>query len=354
MSALDQPAASQPLGASLGWVRRHPVWSFTLLAFGLSWALFALPALLFPRASWPLISALLRIGTFGPAVAGLALAAILNPAPTGHRRAARWGLFAAAAAFSLGFRWLSRGLWLQPGNTLAQYALLAIAMLLWAAIIAGVLGRTRGVRAVMRGLAEWPGWDWMLLVALAPLVVECAGIWLTLTLGGQVRPFLRPEPWAAQLPIVLFVLIQTLIDGGGNEEPGWRGFMLAQLQQRYSPLVAGLAVGVAMGLWPLPLHFVGAYAGSSVFADNALGLAYRVVSSTVLSLGLTYLYNRPRGGLLLATWFHVVVNTSAGFIASTPITQALMIALMLALIPIGKMWRRLPPRVAAAQRGGGA
>jgi membrane protease YdiL (CAAX protease family) len=55
-----------------------------------------------------------------------------------------------------------------------------------------------------------------------------------------------------------FALVALL--GGGQEEPGWRGFALPRLQQRITPLRATLLLAVLWGIWHLPLYgpgFVG-------------------------------------------------------------------------------------------------
>ena len=51
----------------------------------------------------------------------------------------------------------------------------------------------------------------------------------------------------------LLYLIPTALLSGGNEEPGWRGFVLRSLLQWFHPLVASLLLGVVHSLWHLPL-----------------------------------------------------------------------------------------------------
>jgi hypothetical protein len=332
-------------------MRSHPVLSFTLLTFAFSWVFFAILPLLFPdRILWLALPAL-RVGAQGPAVAGLIMAAILNPAPTGIRPAARRRLFCVIAALSLGFCWISRSKWLYPaaGHVLVQWALQASAVLIWAAIISGVLARTEGVRSVMRGLVEWPGWRWMLLLPLFPLLANFAGLFLIGILGSPDGRLLRTSRWPADLPMLAYVLFQELTSGGGNEEPGWRGFMLRQLQKTHSPLVASLVVGAATALLRWPIYFVGAYSSTLLTADVER-FVYHLITSVALSLGLAYLYNRPRGGLLLTTWFCVLVDTVLRFALGSTMTQRVITVVLLGCIPLGKMWKKLPPETVAAQR----
>jgi hypothetical protein len=87
---------------------------------------------------------------------------------------------------------------------------------------------------------------------------------------------------------------------------------------------------------------MGYYAGMGLY-DGVPGLIFRIVSNIAFGIGFTWLYNRSRGSLLLVMLFHVVVNTSAVFIASTTLTQILMFVVFLSLVPIDRMWKRLPP-----------
>jgi uncharacterized protein len=76
-------------------------------------------------------------------------------------------------------------------------------------------------------------------------------------------------------------LLITAVIFGGQEEPGWRGFALPRLEERHSPLVATLILGLGWGVWHIPLY----------------GLAGFVVP-LVLAFFYSWLYNRTRSVLL--------------------------------------------------------
>ena len=46
----------------------------------------------------------------------------------------------------------------------------------------------------------------------------------------------------------------VLLLGGAQAEPGWRGFGLPLLQERYSPVRATLLLGLVWGIWHVPLE----------------------------------------------------------------------------------------------------
>ena len=88
------------------------------------------------------------------------------------------------------------------------------------------------------------GGRWWAAALLVPLVVLALGSGLYVALGGPVDIAALPFPG-----IYLFVMVW----GGGQEELGWRGFMVPVLQEQYSALVTSLLVGLAWAGWHLPL-----------------------------------------------------------------------------------------------------
>jgi uncharacterized protein len=101
-------------------------------------------------------------------------------------------------------------------------------------------------------------------------------------LGEPVEPGLVADRWPAYLATFAF----TLTLGGAMEEPGWRGFALPRLQLRYSPLAATAILGLAWGMWHVPIY-------------GPLGW----LVPFVLAFLYTWLWNRT-GSLLLCILLH--------------------------------------------------
>ena len=52
------------------------------------------------------------------------------------------------------------------------------------------------------------------------------------------------------VPMILLMLI-----GGGQEEIGWRGFLLPELLKKLSPITSSLLVAIVWAVWHVPLFF---------------------------------------------------------------------------------------------------
>ena len=84
------------------------------------------------------------------------------------------------------------------------------------------------------------------------------------------------------------------------------GFALPELQKRFSPLAAGIIVGVIWATWHIPL--IGIEFQGQIIPAFLLG----IMSASVLS---TWLFNRSEGSLLPLALFHAAVNTTgAGYV----------------------------------------
>ncbi|HET6845881.1 MAG TPA: CPBP family intramembrane glutamic endopeptidase [Anaerolineales bacterium] len=151
------------------------------------------------------------------------------------------------------------------------------------------------------GLGEWwgrvtnfrGGW-WYLIgpgILVGALVVAFA---LNLLLGATVTGGL-------QFPLeVVFIF---LIVGGMWEEPGWTGYALPALQQRYAkaangPLMATLVLGIFRAIWHLPLVIVGAIPWYEGILLNVL----------VFQPIISWLYNKSRGSVPVVMVFHFMSN----------------------------------------------
>jgi membrane protease YdiL (CAAX protease family) len=144
------------------------------------------------------------------------------------------------------------------------------------------------VRAWLRPLWRWRVPARFYLYALGLPVALFASMNLVLAaLGEQVHL----ERAGASAPSFLGTFAVVALVGGGQEEPGWRGFALDRLQARYSPLTATALLGVIWGLWHLPLYGLG-FVGPMLFV-----------------VFYTWLYNRT-GSVLLCVLLHAAFTPS--------------------------------------------
>lgn len=218
--------------------REYPVVSFFALALALSWSIW-IPAI--SLLSGNTSTAVVMVGSFGPAVAGV----LLTKAQGRSLRA--W--VSEMATFRIGARW------------------------------------------------------WLVALGLPVAVAAVSAVFFAVEFGN-LDPSLLPNRAARWLFGLLFI---SLV-GGGNEEPGWRGYALPHLQRDYSALTASLVIGVVWAVWHLPLYYLpgGMYAGKSFALFAPMVLAFSVV--------LTWLYNGSGGSVPAAILLHAGINSASALI----------------------------------------
>ena len=135
------------------------------------------------------------------------------------------------------------------------------------------------------------GWQWYAVALLALPAIHAAGVGLATLTGGQV----------AVHPAMLVLLPLFLLTNLG-EEIGWRGYALPKLQERFSPLVAAILLGLVWGAF----HWV-ALLGN---ADAPLGYAVAgTVQLTAMSVIMTFVFNNARQAVPVMVLMHAAYDT---------------------------------------------
>ncbi len=134
---------------------------------------------------------------------------------------------------------------------------------------------------------------WWLVLLIGMPAVFYAGAAIT---GNLAEPF-PFSPWYAVLPALLAMLFI-----GPIEEFGWRGVALPLLQRRFSPLVAGLLLGLVVAFWHTPAFLL---SGTKQSAWSFWPFFFGVVAISVI---LTPMFNAARGSLLVPFLFHAQMN----------------------------------------------
>ena len=163
-----------------------------------------------------------------------------------------------------------------------------------AAIVAARLegpGRVRELFASLRPRGELAGWYLLALLAF-PTIHVLGEATYRLTSGTPAGAWLYPpsvpQQWSA---LVLMPLV---------EEPGWRGFAMPRLAERYGWLRASWLVGVAWAAWHAVMFALQGFDTQSFL----LGMIMIAAGSVLFG----WLFDRTRGSLLAAVIAHAGVH----------------------------------------------
>ncbi|MDX1744340.1 MAG: type II CAAX endopeptidase family protein [Halobacteriales archaeon] len=160
------------------------------------------------------------------------------------------------------------------------------------------------VREWARQIVRWRvGWRWWLVALGLPLA---AAVLITLVVYAVRGPVDLGRALPSPLLFVGVFFLAMVVSGGLNEEPGWRGFAQARLNDRYDALQASLLIGVVWAGWHLPYFFAPVTPQSNFTLVNQLGWFGGILTLSVL---LAWVYNST-GSVLLAMVLHSMANTA--------------------------------------------
>lgn len=156
---------------------------------------------------------------------------------------------------------------------------------------------------------------YVLALFLFPLLIGGA-LWLS-SLGGTALPANTmleetvnsivangaPRQIAVAMALAGGAVFIFFMGGPLQEEFGWRGVLLHRLQTRFSPLWASIITGLAWGLWHLPLFFISCQ--EMYYQRPIWGL---LLSTVLVSVIMTGIFNRTRGSIFMALLLHTSFN----------------------------------------------
>ena len=172
------------------------------------------------------------------------------------------------------------------------------------------------VRAWARQIVRWrvaPRW-YLAAFGLPLVVVGLASVGIVLLGTDVTLAVLRDRG-----PTVLASYLTVALVGGGNEEPGWRGFALPRLQERYAPASATLILGVLWAFWHLPLLPVDPATLHGLTWLRELGptVLLQILNIVGFAFLLTWIYNGT-DSVLLALLAHAGINTANSTLVPLP------------------------------------
>ncbi len=129
------------------------------------------------------------------------------------------------------------------------------------------------------------------------------------------------------------------------EEVGLRGHWLDALQERFSPMVAGLINGTAWAVWHTPFVWFPGYYANTTFSPQ---LWWWIPSIIVQTLLIVWVYNSTNRSILAVLLFHGMMNFTGEFLGIAPeIFPFMLVGNLIAAIAVVAGSRAMRPDRAA-------
>lgn len=178
-----------------------------------------------------------------------------------------------------------------------------------ALLIVGLMGGRAELGAwARRAFRPSAHWGWYALALALPIAITFIGLGVNLWMGA-----IMPAEVNWLEPLMLAPVM--IVFGGMLEEPGWTGFALPRLIERWRAaplgiLVATLVMAVIRFSWHLPLMI----GGHVAWSDIVWMIGAQIV--------FVWLYNRSSGSALTILLLHWMNNTFSGEFVSQFFTGA--------------------------------
>ena len=172
--------------------------------------------------------------------------------------------------------------------------------------LTGATDGRNGVRELAARFVR-PGrsWWWPVLSLVLPLLVFLGAVRLRAA-GDATLPAPR---WEQLTAVALLGRVAFALPFGPlGEEAGWRGYLLPALEQKMSPLVASLVIGVVWTFWHLPMFWVPGVALPSSVAPSIGAIGLYLAGVTATSIVATALYHGSGDSLMVAVGYHLGTN----------------------------------------------
>lgn len=174
-------------------------------------------------------------------------------------------------------------------------------------VVAAMHGRA-GARDLARRSLRWrvgPQWYFVALLGLPIAVVLCAS-----ALFGLAPLNALVDKWPLLFTLVLPMLLFRVVVLNLTEEIVWMGFLQARLQDRHGPLKASVLVTVPFALWHLPDWMLEFELGlAQLHLALGLTVLFGI-THLFARIVMMWLYNNTNRSVLLVALFHSAFNTT--------------------------------------------
>ena len=162
-----------------------------------------------------------------------------------------------------------------------------------ALIVVGIINGKSGISELFRKSSiKTSSVKWIMIAVFIPMVCCCLSY--VAFMFAEYNQWVSPT-FTRSLENYAICFAATIF-GSYGEEIGWRGFMLPQLNKKYSLFVSSFIVGLIWGVWHLRFQI-----GLSAFGLFILGVI-------CYSFLISWLCCKTKGNIFVAIVFHTVIN----------------------------------------------
>jgi len=174
-----------------------------------------------------------------------------------------------------------------------------------AVILTAAIGGKAGLREFFSRIVRWRvAIRYYLVAFLIPPAMLILRFGLIIVLGGKPQTTISTYSfWVA-----LGMFINYFFRAGGQEEPGFRGFAQPKLQEKFSPAITSLIIGVLWFFWHLPL-----YLWVPDVPQHGQSLIYGLLAQVGITFTFTWIYNRTQS-ILIPMLLHATINFLGEFL----------------------------------------
>lgn len=310
-------------------IRRNPLVVFFILSIAFTWIVNLLLVGFFHQEAYTFS----LISGFGPVLSAMFVSSIIDTKKTEYRISSWLSAFISVLLIAGLVRWISRIWWkhsldwdVLPGDI--------ILVVLAAYVIASAFSDKHGIQSLLKPYLNWRvSWIWYVIAI---------GIWPGITFLGYVLgewiglpvPAMPTKP-AVPLPLAVIVSFvwAMFFNGALGEEAGWRGFAIPRLQQKFSPLIASIIMGLIWGAFHSIFYFMN-------LSGKVWFMFWIRLGDIALAILFTWLYNRTKGkSLLPVLLLHASMNATNDYLPRVKLTvYALLGIVVLVIIFTDRMW----------------
>ena len=190
---------------------------------------------------------------------------------------------------------------------IVMFVLAPLGPALAAILVTAVLEGRAGVRQLLGRIRRWRvGFRWYVVALFGFLFAWTVGY--VAVLGTDPLTALL-ENWSLFFTVFLPLVLLGIFIPSIGEEPGWRGFALPRLQERYGPVWGTLVLGTLIGMYHTPGFFT-PFLGPISLSEFVMFELTAIAGAFIY----TWVFNGTGGSLLIVILLHAAGNAASGLL----------------------------------------